>query len=134
MLVERKWIAVLEALYSRPYIERLIKGNLHVDQVMIGASQMASFVEIEVTGGSVSSEQINDLLLERIEKISPGETAEVTDHYVLAALFEAGVIHSGVMEDLSRAARRVVLEGEVDPSMRKLRDASRLRGPLQEDR
>lgn len=133
MLVERKWIAVLEALYSRSYIERLIKGNLHVNQVLIGSSTMASFIEIDVQGGSATSDQVNDLLLERIGKISPSETAEITDHYVLAALFEAGVIHPGVMEDLSRAARRVVLESETDPGMRKLREASRLRGPLQED-
>ncbi len=134
MLVERKWVSVLEALYSRAYIERLIKGNLKVDQVTVGSSSMASFVEIEVVGGTVSSDQINDLLLERVGKISPTETTGITDHYVLTALFEAGVIHSGVMEDLSRPARRVVLEGEADAGMRKLRDASRLRGPIQEDR
>ncbi len=134
LLVERKWVSVLEALYSRAYIERLIKGNLKVDQVMVGSAAMASFVEIEVVGGNVSSDQINDLLLERVSKIAPAEAAEVADYYVLTALFEVGVIHSGVMDGLSKPARRVVLEGEADEGMRKLRDVSRLRGTKQEDR
>lgn len=131
--VERKWVTAIEAIYSRQYLERLIKGNFGLAHCQIADREMASIINVMVDEDDVKQhgilfhEKINQMMLERIQKIDHLEAAEVRDHYVLMALCEAGVLHAGVIADLSPAARRIVLEMDMGEGGKSLASAERLR-------
>ena len=114
--VERKWVSAIEAIYSRQYLERLIKANFKLMHCQIADRELASIINVMIDEDDVRKhgilfhEKINLLMVERIQKIDHTEAAEVRDHYALMALCEAGVLHAGVIEELSPVARRMVLE------------------------
>ncbi len=131
--VERKWVAVIEAIYSRQYLERLIKANFKLEHCQIGDRNMVSIINVLIDEDDVKrhgvlfNEKINLVLLERVQKIDHQEVADLRDHYALMALCEAGVLHSGVIEDLLPAARRIVLEMDLGEVGSGLASADRLR-------
>ncbi|MWV14212.1 hypothetical protein F3I62_19090 [Pseudomonas sp. R-28-1W-6] len=131
--VEKKWVSAIEAIYSRQYLERLIKANFKLGHCAVGDRDLASIINLVVDEESVKQhgflfdEKVNLMMVERIQKIDHREASEVRDHYALMALCEAGVLHAGVIEELSPQARRIVLEADMGEGGKGLAAVERLR-------
>lgn len=140
MWIERKWVAALQAACGPDSPIEYIRGALGLgNETSLTGGLLGSLIEIEVAesdlkgrNGTIFNEVINGTLLSHVETLKPEDTLHIEDHYALMALCEAGVIHQGVISQLSAAGRRQVLQYEISGGHQKLDQAQRLRASPKE--